>query len=198
MPYFTVSMGQTAITSTSIWETLLRCFSHINQSYNLQDPNAILSSQDSLRSLLKTTFDRDAQAFLARHSENLDVLDDSLNGPTKARLLARAVAGIVAVFDHLSSSRGDITQEVFDHHVQHFANSDKCRRIISKIEESRVFTRCYAKSQIADVICNAVEDGPDTVDLGLDEDDKAAIEWASELPSRNMGLPWGFTILALN
>ncbi|KAM0270641.1 hypothetical protein ACHAQH_009357 [Verticillium albo-atrum] len=198
MPYFTVSMGQAAITSPSIWKTLLRSFSHINQTYNLQDPQDILSSHASLKSILQTTFDREAEAFLDRHSESLDVLDDSLNGPAKARLLARAVAAIVAVFDHLSIYRGEITQETFDHHVQQFAKSDQCRRIISKIEESRVFSRCYAKSQLADVICQAVEDGVDTASLGLGEDDQAAIEWASELPSRNMGLPWGFTILALN
>ncbi|KAG7146527.1 hypothetical protein HYQ46_004672 [Verticillium longisporum] len=198
MPYFTVSMGQAAITSPSLWKTLLRSYSHINQTYNLQDSHGVLSCQAGLKSILNTTFDREAQAFLDRHSENLDVLDDSLNGPAKARLLARAVAGVVAVFEHLSACRGEITQEVFDQQVQHFAESDQCRRIIAKIEESKVFSRCYAKSQLADVICQAVEDGSDTASLGLGEDDQAAIEWASELPSRNMGLPWGFTILALN
>jgi len=199
MTVFSVTLGTASVQITvSVWETLVQTYNKLYKTYNLDDPQGILSKPDTLQSILGATFDRDELAILTKHSQDLGILDDSLDDVTKAHVLAQAIAGIVTVLEHIASTRKQVDEHLVSDEIQHFAESSHRQRIAETIEGSRVFARCYHKSQIANLILKAVEDKEVAKWDSLADDDQAAIGWASELPSRNMGLPWGFTILALN
>lgn len=199
MSVFSVTMGKASVQITvSVWETLSQTYGKLVKTYNLDDPQGVLSKPETLQGLLEATFDHDELAILTKHSQDLGILDDSLDDITRAHVLAQAIAGIVTVLEHIASSRRQVDQYLVSEEIQHFAESSHRQRIQDTIEGSRVFGRCYDRSQIANLILRAVEDKEVAKWDSLADDEQAAIGWASELPSRNMGLPWGFTILALN
>ncbi|ROT42020.1 hypothetical protein SODALDRAFT_318790 [Sodiomyces alkalinus F11] len=195
LPSFSVTLGHASIQTTdSIWESAVQCFEQILEAY---EARAVLSGLENLRSILQATFDEEVRGLLDSDAQGLSLLDDSLDDATKARVLAQVVAGTVAVLERTTDSGRLVSVERFGAEVRRFAESDHRRRLVETIEGSKVFARCYAPQQIRDVMVRAVEDRHDGEDW-LGEDGQSAIGWATELPSRNMGLPWGFTILALN
>ncbi|KAH6686741.1 hypothetical protein F5X68DRAFT_11968 [Plectosphaerella plurivora] len=199
IPVFTVTMGKASVEiPNSVWETLGQTSDKLAKSYNLNDPESIMSSRNTLQRILAATFDRDELAFLTQHSQALDLLDDSLDGITRAHELAQAIAGMVTILEKVAAIGRQVDASLVNDEIRHFAESEHRRRIAQTIEGSRVFARCYDRSQITDLILRAVEDKEDSQWESLADDEQAAIGWASELPSRNMGLPWGFSILALN
>ncbi|KAL2760975.1 hypothetical protein ACRALDRAFT_2024847 [Sodiomyces alcalophilus JCM 7366] len=199
MPLFSVTLGHAAIPNThSIWESAVQCFEQILEAY---DARAVLSGQDNLRSILQATFDEEVRGLLdADAQEAMGLLDDALDDATKARVLAQVVAGTVAVLERTTDFGRPADAERFRAEVRRFAESGHRGRLVETIEGSRVFGRCYASQQIRDVIVRAADDRHDSEGSAgwLEEEGESAIGWATELPSRNMGLPWGFTILALN
>lgn len=198
MTFFSTSQGHASIQDTdSLWDSATQCFDKLVKSYGLAFDNRT-SHQDILRSILRATFDKDICGFLDNDAQTISRLDDALDEVTKARVMAQAVAGMSVVLERLQHDDIPITAQRFNVEVQRFAQSEHRRRLVDMIEHSRTFGRCYATVQIRDVIVKAVEDRCDTLADVLGEDGQTAIGWASELPSRNMGLPWGFTILALN
>lgn len=190
-------MGRASVEiSSSVWETLVQIFDKLSQTYNLNDPEGVMSSHATLQRILAATFDRDELAFLTQHSQALDLLDDSLDGITRAHVLAQAIAGMVTILESVTATGRQVDASLVANETRHFAESEHRRRIADMIENSHVFARCYDRSQITNLILRAVEDKEVPQWETLIDDNQ--IGWASELPSRNMGLPWGFSILALN
>lgn len=197
MSHFTLSLGQASVqNSVSLWATLSQCYEEIAKTFNLQDPEGVLSTPDSISKVVHATFDHDEHRLIEQHSSTmLNYLDDA----TKAHMLAQAIAGIVAFFRKLASHhQGPVTAASFDREVQRFAKCKLRSAMIRKVEDSRIFGRCYTKSQIADLIMDAVEGEVDDAEFTTEDEYQNAIGWATELPVRNMGLPWGFSIMALN
>ncbi|WYZ43115.1 hypothetical protein EsH8_VI_000814 [Colletotrichum jinshuiense] len=197
MSHFTLSIGKASVqNSVSLWTTLSQCYNEIAKTFNLQDPEGILSTQDSISKVVHATFDHDEHGLIEQNSSSmLNYLDDA----AKAHMLAQAIAGMVAFFQKLAAHHyGPITNASFDREVQRFAECELRSAMIRKIEESRIFGRCYTKSQIADLIMGAVEGKVNDAEFTSEDEYQNAIGWATELPARNMGLPWGFSIMALN
>ncbi|TKW50471.1 hypothetical protein CTA1_5526 [Colletotrichum tanaceti] len=198
MSHFAVSMGRASVqNNVSLWTTLSQCYGEIAKTFNLQDPEGILSTPESISKVVHATFDHDEHGLIERDSSSMaNHLDDA----TKAHMLAQAVAGTVAFFRELASHhrRGPVTQAGFDREVRRFAGCELRSAMIRTIAESRLFGRCYTKSQIADLIAAAVEGKVNGAEFASEDEYQNAIGWATELPARNMGLPWGFSIMAIN
>lgn len=201
MPSFTVTNGHAAIQpNDTIWESTVHCFEQILDAY---DARAVLSGQEHLRSTLRATFDEEVRGLLDSGAQAMGLLDDALDDPSKARVLAQVIAGTVAVLERTVTDADPekrVSAERFRAEVQRFAESEHRQRLAGMIGGSKMFGRCYAPQQIRDLIVRAVEDRQDGDGsaVWLGDEGESAIGWATELPSRNMGLPWGFTILALN
>ncbi|KAF4862265.1 hypothetical protein CGCSCA1_v014770 [Colletotrichum siamense] len=198
MSHFTLSMGQASVqNNVSMWTTLSQCYDEIAKTFALQDPDSVITNPASISAVVHATFDHDAHQLVEQgHSSMLHGIDDV----TKAHMLAQAIAGMVAFFRKLAThhEHGPVTQATFDRDVRRFAECELRAAMIRKIEESRIFGRCYTKSQIADLIMDAVEGKVNDAEFVSEDEYQNAIGWATELPARNMGLPWGFTIMALN
>ncbi|TDZ60918.1 hypothetical protein CTRI78_v004620 [Colletotrichum trifolii] len=198
LSHFTLSMGQASVqNNVSMWTTLSQCYDEIAKTFALQDPDSILTKPETISAVVHATFDHDVHGLVEENSSSmLHYLDDV----TKAHILAQAVAGMVAFFRKLAAhhEHNPVTASSFDRDVQHFAECQLRSAMIRKIEDSRIFGRCYTKSQIADLIMDAVEGKVDDAEFTTEDEYQNAIGWATELPARNMGLPWGFSIMALN
>ncbi|KAK1992561.1 hypothetical protein LX36DRAFT_588147 [Colletotrichum falcatum] len=200
MSHFTVSMGKASVqSSVPIWTTLSQCYAEVAETFALQDPEGVLSAPDSISKVVHATFDHDEHGLIEQGSPA--AMASHLDDDARAHMLAQAVAGTVAFFRKLASShRGPVTQAGFDREVRRFAECELRAAMIRKIDErSRLFGRCYTKSQIADLIMDVVEGKVgDDAEFASEDEYQNAIGWATELPARNMGLPWGFTIMAIN
>ncbi|KAF6834883.1 hypothetical protein CMUS01_05966 [Colletotrichum musicola] len=200
LSHFTLSMGQASVqNNVSMWMTLSQCYDEIAKTFALPDPEFILSLPSSISAVVHATFDHEAHGLVEPGSSSmLDGLDDV----TKAHMLAQAVAGMVAFFRRLAAHHdhayAPVTRESFDREVSRFAGCELRAAMIRKVEESRIFGRCYVKSQIAELVMDAVEGKVTDAEFSSEDEYQNAIGWATELPARNMGLPWGFTIMALN
>ncbi|KAL2873025.1 hypothetical protein SGCOL_011824 [Colletotrichum sp. CLE4] len=197
MSHFTLSMGKASVqNNVSLWTTLSQCYAEIAKTFNVQDAEGILSTPDSISKVVHATFDHDVHGLIEQHSSSMaSYLDDA----TKAHMLAQAIAGMVAFFQKLAAHhQGPVTQASFDREVRRFAECELRSAMIRTIEESRIFGRCYTTSQIADLIMGAVEGKVNDAEFTSEDEYQNAIGWATELPARNMGLPWGFSIMALN
>ncbi|EFQ30421.1 uncharacterized protein GLRG_05565 [Colletotrichum graminicola M1.001] len=198
MSHFTVGMGKASVqNNVSLWTTLSQCYDEVAKTFALQDPEGVLSAPDSISKVVHATFDHDEHGLIEQGSS---AMANHLDDAAKAHMLAQAVAGTVAFFRRLASShrRGPVTQAGFDREVRRFAECGLRSAMIRKIDESRLFGRCYTKSQIADLILDAVEGNVSDAEFASEDEYQNAIGWATELPARNMGLPWGFTIMAIN
>ncbi|KAK1974225.1 hypothetical protein LZ30DRAFT_694492 [Colletotrichum cereale] len=200
MSHFTVSMGKASVqNNVSLWTTLSQCYDEVAKAFALDDPEGVLSTPDSISKVVHATFDHDEHGLIEQDSS---AMANHLDDAAKAHMLAQAVAGTVAFFQKLASSsshrRGPVTQAAFDREVRRFAECELRSAMIRKIEQSRLFGRCYTKSQIADLIMDVVEAKVGDAEFASEDEYQNAIGWATELPARNMGLPWGFSIMALN
>lgn len=192
-------MGKATVQiSASVWETLSQTYGRIHAAYNLDDPLAIIQKPSTLRNIIEATFDRDELPIVTKHSQARGMLDDSLDDTARARVLAQAIAGIVTVLELIVSTHKTIDADLVRAEIRRFGQSSHRQRIAETMEGSHIFGRCYDRSQIAALILGAVKDGEAAETNALADDEQAALGWASELPSRNMGVPGGFTILALN
>jgi hypothetical protein len=123
-----------------------------------------------------------------------------LDETTNARMLAQAITGMIILFQGFSNQT-EITPRLFDEELERFAESERRSQAMNKIQASNLFVRCYVRSQILGLIIDTAGEKESRAVMPVvasDEDYQSVISWATELPPRNMGLPWGFTIMALN
>jgi len=110
---------------------------------------------------------------------------------------------MVLVFRRLSLG-GVISDKSFARELQLFAESEQRRAALDKIGASHVFSTCYTKSSIVDFVMAAVDEQDvrhhDSLPLSTAENYllSDSVAWVSDRPCKNMGLPWGFTIMTLN
>lgn len=198
MSHFTLSMGQASVqNNVTMWTTLSQCYDEIAKTFALQDPENIIANPESISAVVHATFDHDAHGLVEQQSSSMMHCIDDV---TKAHMLAQAIAGMVAFFRKLAihHEHQPVTNASFDRDLQRFADCELRSAMIRKIEDSRIFGRCYTKNQIADLIMDAVDGKVDDAEFTSEDEYQNAIGWATELPARNMGLPWGFSIMALN
>ena len=126
-----------------------------------------------------------------------------LDDHDKSCLFVQAVAGMVLIFARLSTAATVLLPSVFSRELQLFAECEQRRAALEKIGGSSLFSSCYTKSDVVDFLLATIDEGhhgsqalstAGGADLLLND----SVACVSDRPCKNMGLPWGFTIMALN
>ena len=192
-------MGQPSIQSgVTLWAVLQQCFSTFSSILGLNDRRQILADSANQKRVLAAIFDSDSRAFV---TEDALFMLDHIDEHAKATLLAQAVAGLVMVLRRLCSAELELAPGVLSRELRLFTESEERREMLAAIEHSPVLLSCYMKSEIADLMISAITD-KHQASLPLttigEERLSDGISWVSYRPCRDMGMPFGFTILALN
>lgn len=205
MKFFTLEAGQVSVQPEStLWSILASCFARFVDIFALDDQHGILVGTGSLARMMQAVFDTNSRAFVAQDCPL--ALED---GQARGRLLAQAVAGLALIFRHLAAAadRGEaLGHGTLSRELQLFAESEQRRDMLAAIEASHVFGACHDRSELVTLMMDAVEgvNAQDLVDRmlplgGLGRDLLSYdVAWVSDRPCSNMGLPGGFTIMALN
>ncbi len=195
-------MGRLSIPAeTSLFSLLDQSFTKITGIFNLNDPYAILKEPSALERILSSIFDTTSRAFVTEKSVRiLAGLDDH----DKSCLYLQAVAGMVLIFQRLRSASTLLSSGLLSRELQLFAESEQRSAVLDKIGGSSLFSSCYTKTAIVDFVLAAVEEREvahhDSLSLNSTGADllSDSVAWVSDRPCKNMGMPWGFTIMALN
>lgn len=215
-------LGHPSLPSSPSLPTLLaQSLVKITDIFNLPDPHSLLRSPSTLPRILEAIFDATGSLKLVLDDSDLA---ESLDEHDRTCLYVQAVAGMVAVFRRLLNKRGrEMTEGVLEGEVRVFAGSEERREILDKIAgKKELFSCCYTRGHVVEVVLEVVEGRDDEEE---EEDEEVAVEevswgsdvrgvfasggvrekfssdtaaWEGERPCKNMGLPWGFTIMALN
>ncbi len=199
MESLTLNLGRLSIPAeTCLFSLLNQCFAKIKAIFNLNDPTRILSEPSSLERILHAVFDTTSLPFVTEKSVRIAAgLDDH----DKSCLFAQAVAGMVLVFRRLSMAATVILPGVFSRELQLFAECEQRRAALDRIGSSSLFSSCYTKPAVVDFLVAAIDEhhiAPATNASGADLLLNDSVACVSDRPCKNMGLPWGFTIMALN
>jgi hypothetical protein len=124
-----------------------------------------------------------------------------LDDHDKSCLFVQAVAGMVLIFRRLSMAATVLLPSAFSRELQSFAACEQRRAALDRIGSSSLFSSCYTKAAVVDFLVAAIDEHHDTLALrttGADLLLNDSVACVSDRPCKNMGLPWGFTIMALN
>lgn len=181
------------------WSVLRQCLERISSVFDRQDVGRhILASDAVAHRLLGAVLGADLQVFLAT-STSAPAGRPQPSDDTRARILAKAVAGMVAVFSRLSKlgpgAHGAVAL-VVERETASFALSEQRRALLDVIEKSDIFGACQTRLQVADLIVGAVEAHEDHGLVRLYEE--AEVAMATDVRLRNEGLPSGFQFVCAN
>lgn len=208
---------------TTLFSLLSTAFSQFRSIYSLSDPSGLLSQPTTLDQFLSSIFDGTASLPFVTEKGGLRILA-GLDDHDKATLYVQAVAGMVLIFQRLNGH--ELSKALLSRELRLFVESQKRQTVLERIDHSHFFTDCYTKAAIADSVVETIEtsgssDSSSDSDSGRQspaaEDNKrfaydnhhlagATLDgpgpdlssWENERPCKNMGLPWGFTIMTLN
>ncbi|KAK7432235.1 hypothetical protein QQZ08_001180 [Neonectria magnoliae] len=181
-------------------EVLFSTLQKISSTFNLDvDPELDLNCRKTLHRILQAVFDTDTQGFLEQETSDIFA---HLDSPQKARILAQAIAAATIIFQRLAETGRTVTYGILNREAQLFAESDQRALMQDSIEESPVFEQCELKSDISEAIKEAMqaEESPSTPQP-FASDDKLDFMFspnAGHERPKNMGLPFGFTIMSIN
>ncbi|KEZ38882.1 hypothetical protein SAPIO_CDS10194 [Scedosporium apiospermum] len=206
--YFNVNPGhQVSIpTNISLYSITQTCYTITHRTFALpEDPSSEpLSDLTSPSHVIDAIFDTDAKLFF-QDAPLLAYLTPDL----KSSLLAQAITGLVIFFRRLSDALSYeelpfITPYLFAKELESFRHSEERIAALAAVEASDLFAGCRGRGQIATLVSRVVERADDESELSdmiedahVHEDSVGMLGWAVERP-RNMGLPWGFSILPVN
>ncbi|KAK4154096.1 hypothetical protein C8A00DRAFT_33121 [Chaetomidium leptoderma] len=202
MDFLSLNLGRLSIPSEACLFSLLnQCFAKIKAVFNLDDPSGILAEPSSLERVLNSIFDTPSLPFVTEKSVRIVAgLDDH----DKSCLYVQAVAGMVLIFRRLRLAGTVVSAGLFSRELQLFAESERRRAVLDKVGGSSLFSSCYTKNAIVDFVMAAIDepkvkhhDGLPLTTTG-EELLSDSVAWVSDRPCKNMGVPWGFTIMALN
>ncbi|KAF5017296.1 hypothetical protein F66182_10794 [Fusarium sp. NRRL 66182] len=162
-------------------------------------PNLDLNCRDTLHRILQSIFDTNTQSFLEQETSEIFA---HLSSKQKARILAQAIAAVTIIFQRLAETGQQVSWGVFNREAQLFAESDQRALMQSAIEGDRVFEDCQRKNDIAEAILAAIDaDRDPATPQPVACDDKLDFMFSPSAAlehSKNMGVPWGFSIMAIN
>lgn len=200
LPYFSIEACNSLSITDSTLISILTTFYTTNllPIFRPRDPHNILPS--SLIRFLTSIFDTTTRGIIL---ETESQIQERIDGHSKAVLLAQAVAGLIAIVRRLSGN-GEISQGVVSRELQLYSESEERRRMLEAVEGSHLFGYCLSKREVCELIVAAVE-GEDRKAMlprtTLGEDDifaRCGVEKVGGRMCQDMGLPWGFTIMAIN
>ncbi|EAA28810.2 hypothetical protein GE21DRAFT_9856 [Neurospora crassa] len=211
--------GRLLVPPETCLSTLLKqILVQFTNTYALPDgSHALLSQPSSLDRILNSIFDTSCLAFVTEKEFRIEAgLDDH----DKVTLFVQAVAGMAMVFERLlracssssaafaNSGSGDLTTSLLSRELQLFAESEQRRTMLDRIGATSLLSHCYTKDELVSFVVAMVEDpdrasqqgGSSLLSLNAAGEDLSSdsVAWVSGRSCKNMGLPWGFTIMALN
>lgn len=196
--------------NTKLLDILGGCFSNFVNIFALNDEEKTLSSPSALEDVMKSIFDNENQAFVTEDS--LQVVE-GMSDHEKLSLFLQSVTGMAMVFQHFSLSGANMTPSALERELEIFSDEDERHEMLEKVAASRFLKTCYDKKDLVASLMKIVEDEDEDDNSSLENHNHNMVsswaaskqtistetdEWDSSRPCKNMGLPWGFTILALN
>ncbi|KAH8899960.1 hypothetical protein GQ53DRAFT_740951 [Thozetella sp. PMI_491] len=199
LEYFTVELNQPSIQSEMTLRAILsQCIARFSAIYALDDGDRLLADAANQKRVLDTIFDSDSRAFV---TEDCIFMLEHLDDHAKTTLLSQAVGGLILIFQRLSTTGSKVTPGALSRELQLFAESEERHAMLGAIASSHVLQFCYMKGEIASLIVQAIKcEEHDDVPLTTmgQERLRDGVSWVSYRPCRDMGMPWGFTIMAIN
>ncbi|KAK4040106.1 hypothetical protein C8A01DRAFT_35887 [Parachaetomium inaequale] len=202
MDSLSLTLGRLSIPAEAcLFSLLSQSFAKIRGIFNLNDPSGVLAEPSTLDRVLNSIFDTTALPLVTEKSV---LIAAGLDDHDKSCLFVQAVAGMVLIFRHLSPAGTVVSASLLSRELQLFAESEQRRAALDKIGGSSLFSSCYTKAAIVDFVMAAIDEREvghhDTLALGTAGDHllSDSVAWVSDRPCKNMGLPWGFTIMTLN
>ncbi|KAL2108013.1 hypothetical protein VUR80DRAFT_4366 [Thermomyces stellatus] len=201
-PLFTTSAGQPAISPPlTLWPAIQTAYATALSTFSLpQDPATSPLSQPGTPALVtNAVFDTDARLFFEEAADAASLFA-SLTPAAKARLLAQAIAGIVLFFARLGGAleegEGVVSESLLARELELFRGAEERQAALNGLEWSRVWEACARPEEVARVVGRVVDRASDEAEVG-ELVEAGAMGFDVERP-RNMGLPWGFSILPVN
>jgi hypothetical protein len=108
-----------------------------------------------LRKMLSAVFDEDHRAFVLDEPDRRILA--TMTADAKACIFAQAVAGLVCLLRGVAACGVTLSPEVFDARLARFARSPERRAMLDAIEKSPVWSNCFEKAQIGNMIMDAVK-----------------------------------------
>lgn len=207
-PLFVIHTNHvTTLPNETLFSLCQQIFDTAITTFAIHDAEHVLShSNNGLRRILCAIFDAEHRAFVLEDSDRiLAVLDDD----AKSIILAQATAGMVFILRRLADYSTELTPAVFERILRTFTTCEKRTVMLQQIEKAPLWSDCFAKAQIGDMIMNAVH-GRAQVDEkssalvsdveveDVDEIATSAMWNDGPHPQRTFGVPDAFTIQVLN
>jgi len=180
---------------TTLFSLLERCLASFVSIYAITDSQSLLKDPSTLERILGSVFDTSARAFV---TEKTFHIESGLDDHDKASLFTQAVAGMAIIFNRLSRSGGALSSGLLSRELQLFTESEQRRDVLDKISASSLLSSCYTKNEIVDFLMAAMEDRAVGRHGAYDYLLNDSVACVSDRPLKNMGLPWGFTIMSIN
>ncbi|KAL2268792.1 hypothetical protein VTJ83DRAFT_3638 [Remersonia thermophila] len=200
LSFLSFDMGRLSIPSNGCLHNILdRCFAKIRGFFHLADTSNLLAEPSSLERVLSCIFDATSLPFV---TETTDRIAAGLDDHEKACLFVQAVAGMVLFLRRLAAAGVAVSEPILARELQLFAESEQRRALLETVATSPLLRSCYTKAVLVDFLEEAIDDPttenllPETTMKNDFPSDPEA--WVNDRPCKNMGLPWGFTIMALN
>ncbi|EJT82532.1 hypothetical protein GGTG_02505 [Gaeumannomyces tritici R3-111a-1] len=218
MSFFTLDTGKVGTTSeTSLLSIISQWLPEAVKTFGLSaGSSAVLLQQSAVEAMLNAVFDLDVRPLVVADDAHAAEALAALEPEARARLLAQAVAGVVSILHRLalavefhqqqqSGEPAEVTPAVLGRELLHFADAPARRRVLDRLDHcGGVFGgACLMKRDIAAVILAAVSCGdvhfqPPTHTPSFDDYASDGFGWSEARPASDMGVPFGFTIMALN
>lgn len=199
--HFTTKNNTASIAPTlTLWAAIQTAYTTARNTFLLQEDATLpLSSPSAGTHIINAVFDTDAQLlFTGPHA----TLFASLAPAAKARLLAQGIAGIVLFLRGLGETAeaegGPVTATLFARELELFRVSEERGAVLDAVDDSHVWEGCAAKEDITRAITRAVESADDEVEVVGEVEGVGALFGFEIGRPKNMGLPWGFSILPVN
>ncbi|KAL8420739.1 hypothetical protein RB594_003514 [Gaeumannomyces avenae] len=218
MSFFTLDTGKVGTTSeTSLLSIISQWLPEAVKTFGLgAGSSAVLLQPSAVEAMLNAVFDLDVRPLVVADDAHAAEAVAALEPEARARLLAQAVAGVVSILHRLalavefqqqqqSGEPAEVTPAVLGRELLHFADAPARRRVLDRLDHcGGVFGgACLMKRDIAAVILAAVSCGdvhfqPPTHTPSFDDYASDGFGWSEARPASDMGVPFGFTIMALN
>ncbi|KAK3949723.1 hypothetical protein QBC32DRAFT_400017 [Pseudoneurospora amorphoporcata] len=154
----------------------------------------------SLNRILNSIFDTSCLAFVTEKEFRIEA---GLEDHDSVTLFVQAVAEMAVVFERLlracsssasssgNSDSGGLMTCLFSRELQLFAESEQRRTMLERIGGTSLLSHCYTKDEVVrSSLLPLKAVGEDSL--------SESVAWVSDWSCKNMGLPRGFTVMALN
>lgn len=208
-PLFVIHTNRvTTLPDTSLFALCQKIYDSALQNLSLTPYSHLLS----LQSILTATFDPTHRAFVLDDSPDTQRILAVLDADARACIFAQAIAGMVHFLRSVAECTSPLNKERIDAKLRRFADSEARHVMLEAVETSPVWTDCFEKAQISDLILKAVT-GQNNVDVVSEKNKEdtavSVVELGDDLVNepvfndgphlkRDLGVPDVFTIMVLN